>query len=61
MPVQVDVESTVGLEAFARLAPAIPVAADIISAHSQFEALTTSTGGRLPFPVWDRYLAEIDK
>ncbi|KAJ7516496.1 hypothetical protein O6H91_22G060100 [Diphasiastrum complanatum] len=59
--VKVDVESTVGPNAFARLAPAIPVVADIVTAHYQFEALTASTGGRLSFPVYDKYLGELEK
>jgi len=35
---KVDVESTIGPDAFARLAPAIPTVADAITVHSQFEA-----------------------
>lgn len=58
---QVDVESTVGLDAFARIAPAIPTVADAITVHSQFEALTATTGGRLPFPIYDKYVSELDK
>jgi hypothetical protein len=58
---QVDVESTIGPDAFARLAPAIPTVADAITVYSQFEALTASTGGRLPFPIYDKYVAELDK
>lgn len=54
-------ETTVGPDAFARLAPAIPTVADAITVHSQFEALTASTGGRLPFPIYDKYVAELDK
>lgn len=58
---QVDVESTVGPEAFARLAPALPTVADAITVHSQFEALTASTGRRLPFPIYDKYVEKLDK
>jgi hypothetical protein len=58
---QVDVDSTVGLDAFSRLMPAIPTVADAITVQGQFEALTTSTGGRLPFPLYDKYLGELDK
>jgi hypothetical protein len=58
---KVDVESTIGPDAFARLAPAIPTVADAITVHSQFEALTASTGGRLPFPIYDKYIEKLDK
>lgn len=58
---QAEVETAVRLEAFARIAPAIPVLADIITVHSQWEALTNTTGGLLPFPVYDKYLSELDK
>lgn len=58
---QVDVESTVGLNAFARIAPALHTVADSITVHSQFDALTANTGGRLPFPIFDKYVAELDK
>ncbi|XP_024538912.1 uncharacterized protein LOC9657817 isoform X1 [Selaginella moellendorffii] len=61
MPMMVDVESTVGPDAFCRLAPAMPVVADMITVHCQFDALTATTGGRLPFPVYDKYIGELDK
>lgn len=58
---QIDVETTVGQDAFARLAPVIPLAADTISVYQQFDALTMATGGRLPFPTFEKYLQEMDK
>ncbi|KAL2624328.1 hypothetical protein R1flu_008573 [Riccia fluitans] len=61
MPMLVEVESTVGSEAFARVAPAIPLVADIISVHQQFDSLTSGTGGRLPYPIFEKYLSELDK
>jgi len=61
MPIVAEVETAVRLEAFARIAPAIPVLADIITVHPQWEALTNTTGGLLPFPVYDKYLSELDK
>ncbi|XP_024389635.1 uncharacterized protein [Physcomitrium patens] len=61
MSLMVDVESTVGLNAFARIAPALHTVADSITVHSQFDALTANTGGRLPFPIFDKYVAELDK
>ncbi|CAK9256900.1 unnamed protein product [Sphagnum jensenii] len=58
---KVNVESTVGLDAFVRLAPAIPTVADAITVHCQFDALTASTASHLPFTIYDKYLTEIDK
>ncbi|KAH9549660.1 hypothetical protein CY35_10G031100 [Sphagnum magellanicum] len=60
-PMMVNVESTVGLDAFVRLAPAIPTVADAITVHCQFDALTASTASHLPFAIYDKYLTEIDK
>ncbi len=50
-----------GLDAFVRLAPAIPTVADAITVHGQFDALTASTASHLPFTIYDKYLTEIDK
>ncbi|CAK9865638.1 unnamed protein product [Sphagnum jensenii] len=61
IPMMVNVESTVGPDAFIRLAPAIPTVANVITVHHQFDALTASTAGYLPFTVYDKYLVEIDK
>jgi hypothetical protein len=58
---KVNVEGTVGPDAFIRLAPAIPTVANVITVHHQFDALTASTAGHLPFTVYDKYLVEIDK
>ena len=58
---QAEVEQTVGLEAFTRLAPAIPTVADIVTVHPLWEALTNTTGGRLPYQLYDRFLTELDK
>lgn len=58
---QVDVESTIGPDSFARIAPAIPSVADAITVHSQFESLTASSGNRLPFATYDKYLEKLDK
>jgi len=61
MPMLVDVESSVGVDAFARLAPAVPLVADVVTANFQFETLTASTGGRLPFPLYDKFVKELEK
>eukprot|EP00249_Psilotum_nudum_P019964 c27499_g1_i1 orf=480-2570(+) len=58
---KVDIESTVGQSAFVRLGPAVFGVADTVSVYGQFDALTTSTGGHLPFPVYDKYLGELGK
>lgn len=54
-------EHTVGEDAFARIAPAIPAVADIVTVHPEFEALTATTGGLLPYQLYDRFLTELDK
>ncbi|PON87750.1 hypothetical protein TorRG33x02_164450 [Trema orientale] len=61
MAVQVDDEKTVGPEAFARIAPACAVVADIITVHNLFDALTASTGCRLHFLVYDKYIRSLGK
>lgn len=58
---QVDDEKTVGAEAFARIAPACAAVADIITVHNLFDALTASTGHRLHFLVYDKYIRSLDK
>lgn len=52
---------TVGPEAFARIAPACVLVADIITVYNLFDALTSSSGHRLHFLVYDKYLRSIDK
>ncbi|XP_050234444.1 uncharacterized protein LOC126682737 [Mercurialis annua] len=61
MAVQVDDTKTVGREAFARIAPACAVVADVMTAHNLFDALTTSSAGRLHFLIFDKYLHTLDK
>nr|CAD1836242.1 unnamed protein product [Ananas comosus var. bracteatus] len=58
---QVDVKKTVGLNAFARIATACPILADLITVHNLFDALTSSSGGQLHFFVYDKYLKSLDK
>ncbi|PVH31024.1 hypothetical protein PAHAL_9G039800 [Panicum hallii] len=59
--VKVEVDSTVSLEAFARIAPAIPTIADVVTCSNLFDALSCSSGGCLPFSVYDKYLSELDR
>ncbi|CAL5427438.1 unnamed protein product [Camellia sinensis] len=61
MAVQVDDKKTVGTEAFARIAPACAVIADIITVHNLFDALTSSSGHRLHFLIYDKYLRTLEK
>ncbi|XVE49682.1 hypothetical protein DITRI_Ditri01bG0100800 [Diplodiscus trichospermus] len=61
MAVQVDDKKTVGREAFARIAPICAAVADIITVHNLFDALTSSSGHRLHFLVYDKYLRSLDK
>ncbi|KAH9305402.1 hypothetical protein KI387_009806, partial [Taxus chinensis] len=58
---KVDIENSVGPEAFERLGPAIPTVADVITARNLFDVLTASTRGRLPFLIYDKYLAGVEK
>ncbi|ONK81490.1 uncharacterized protein A4U43_C01F29680 [Asparagus officinalis] len=59
--IKVDRDSTVGIEAFSRIAPAIPIIADVITCSNLFDVLTHSTGGRLSFTVYDKYLGGLDR
>ncbi|XP_022763874.1 uncharacterized protein LOC111309188 [Durio zibethinus] len=61
MAVQVDNQKTVGQEAFARIAPVCAAVADIITVHNLFDALTSSSGHRLHFLVYEKYLRSLDK
>ncbi|XP_017440381.1 uncharacterized protein LOC108345991 isoform X2 [Vigna angularis] len=57
----VDEEVSVGLEAFCRIAPSIPIIADVIISENLFEALSSSTDGRLQFPIYDKYLSGLER
>ncbi|MQM06453.1 hypothetical protein Taro_039274 [Colocasia esculenta] len=58
---KVDTESTVGMEAFCRIAPAIAVVADVVTSSNIFDVLTSSTAGRLSFSIYDKYLVALDR
>ncbi|KAJ1690707.1 hypothetical protein LUZ63_014862 [Rhynchospora breviuscula] len=58
---QVDADSTVCLEAFCRIAPAIPTIAEVITCSNLFDLLSSSTGNRLSFAIYDKYLAGLDR
>ncbi|KAK8916462.1 hypothetical protein KSP39_PZI022848 [Platanthera zijinensis] len=59
--VQVGEGKSVGLEAFARIARSCAAIADLITIHNLFDALTSSSGGRLHFIVYEKYLKSINK
>lgn len=56
-----DEDATVGLEAFSRIAPAVPIIANVIVSDNLFEVLTASTGGRLYFSVYEKYLNGLER
>ncbi|XP_061357586.1 uncharacterized protein LOC133301888 isoform X3 [Gastrolobium bilobum] len=58
---KVDEDVSVGLEAFCRIAPAIPIIANVIISENLFEVLSSSTGGRLQFPMYDKYLSSLER
>ncbi|KAL7160966.1 hypothetical protein ACSBR2_041585 [Camellia fascicularis] len=57
----VDEDVTVGIEAFSRIAPAVPIIANVIISDNLFEALASSTGGRLQFYVYEKYLSGLER
>ncbi|XP_021736341.1 uncharacterized protein LOC110702897 [Chenopodium quinoa] len=57
----VDEDATVGLEAFSRIAPAVPVIANVVISNNLFQVLTASTGGRLQYSVYDKYLIGLER
>ncbi|KAL5066763.1 hypothetical protein RYX36_017650 [Vicia faba] len=61
MALQVDDKKTVGHEAFSRIAPVCVLIADIITVHNLFDALTDTSGHRLHFLVYDKYIRSLDK
>ncbi|KAF0891120.1 hypothetical protein E2562_005195 [Oryza meyeriana var. granulata] len=61
MAIQVDGRRTVGPEAFAKITPACPAMAHTITVRNLFDALTNSTGGRLHFLIYHKYLKNLDK
>ncbi|EOA38869.1 hypothetical protein CARUB_v10011234mg [Capsella rubella] len=58
----VDEDPTVGLEAFSRIAPAIPIIADVIICENLFAMLTSASNSvRLQFYVYDKYLYGLER
>ncbi|CAM0945100.1 unnamed protein product [Alopecurus aequalis] len=61
LAVQVNDMKTVGLSAFTRIAPSCPIIADLVTVHNLFDALTCSSGGRLHYFIYDKYLKSLDR
>ncbi|KAI9113921.1 hypothetical protein K1719_015172 [Acacia pycnantha] len=57
----VDEDISVGLEAFCRIAPAVPIIANVITSENIFDVLSASTGGRLKFSIYDKYLSGLER
>lgn len=49
------------MEAFSRIAPAIPVVADVVVSDKIFDVLASSTSNRLHFCVYDKYLIRLER
>lgn len=58
---QVGEDAAVGIEAFSRIAPAVPTIANVIISDNLFEVLTASTDGRLQFSIYDKYLTGLER
>ncbi|KAK4802883.1 hypothetical protein SAY86_001086 [Trapa natans] len=57
----VDHGPDVGEDAFVWLASLCPLVSDVVNGRFMFETLTASTGYRLHFPGYDKFLKEIDQ
>ncbi|KAK1372055.1 DUF639 domain-containing protein [Heracleum sosnowskyi] len=57
----IDEDATVGLDAFSRIAPAVPIISNVIISENLFEVLTMSTDGRLQFSSYDKYLVGLER
>ncbi|XWS37646.1 hypothetical protein CRYUN_Cryun19dG0062900 [Craigia yunnanensis] len=59
--INLDDDLSVGVEAFSRIALAVPIIANVIICENLFEVITISTGGRLHFSVYDKYLNGLER
>ncbi|XP_057251103.1 uncharacterized protein LOC104893571 [Beta vulgaris subsp. vulgaris] len=57
----VDEDATVGLEAFSRIAPAVSIIANVVISKNLFQVLTASTGDRLQYSVYEKYLIGLER
>ncbi|KAL0290976.1 UNVERIFIED_CONTAM: hypothetical protein Sangu_2551000 [Sesamum angustifolium] len=56
-----DDDATVGIEAFSRIAPAVPVIANVVVSDKIFEVLAASTNNRLHFSAYDKFLVRLER
>ncbi|KAB2069571.1 hypothetical protein ES319_A08G102200v1 [Gossypium barbadense] len=59
--INLDDDLSIGIEAFSRIAPAVPIIANVIICENLFEVLTISTGGRLHFSIYEKYLNGLER
>ncbi|KAL2934096.1 Lysophospholipase nte1 [Bienertia sinuspersici] len=57
----VDDDAAAGLEAFSRVAPAVPIIANVVISKNLFQVLTASTGGRLQYSIYEKYLIGLER
>ncbi|ESR54228.1 hypothetical protein CICLE_v10019113mg [Citrus x clementina] len=57
----VDGDATVGMEAFSRIAPAVPIIANVVISENLFEVLTSSTGRRLQYSIFNKYITGLER
>ncbi|KAI3509357.1 hypothetical protein L1887_24580 [Cichorium endivia] len=58
---KIDDDAAVGIEAFSRIAPAVPIIANVIISNYIFEFLTASTGGQLHYSTYEKYLIGLER
>ncbi|KAL3824766.1 hypothetical protein ACJIZ3_020795 [Penstemon smallii] len=56
-----DDDTSVGLESFSRIAPAVPIVADVVVSEKIFELLAASNSSRLHFSAYDKYLIQLER
>ncbi|KAM2601110.1 hypothetical protein TB2_039303 [Malus domestica] len=56
-----DEDLSVGLDAFCRIAPAVPIIANVIISENLFEVLASSSNGRLQLSTYDKYLSGLER
>ncbi|KAG9135672.1 hypothetical protein Leryth_002409 [Lithospermum erythrorhizon] len=61
IPLLVDGGASAGEDAFLWLGTLVPLACDVANGRFTYETLTATTGNRLHFPAYDKFLKEIDK
>ncbi|KAL9268737.1 hypothetical protein AKJ16_DCAP14005 [Drosera capensis] len=57
----VSEDASVGLDAFSRITPAVPIIANVVISNNLFEVLSSSTGGRLQYCIYEKYLISLER